>query len=190
VAEKVGVFGGSFSPLHLGHLLVAREAQERLGLDEILFMPCARSANNKNLLPSALRLRLLRAALRGQKKFRLDARELKRGGVSRSIDSLRELKAERPKDKFFLLIGQDQASDFPRWKEAEELARLCQVVVLGRPGYAKNADIHRKYHFETVKVSQYEISSTQIRARLKKNLSIEWFVPQQLLRFLSKQPKQ
>ena len=183
--KRIGIFGGSFNPVHHGHLLLARAVREELGLDEILFVPCNESANRKKLLPATIRLRMLRAALGGLRGFSASDIEIKRGGLSRSIDTLRALKlAGKKSSKFFLLIGEDQAQEFPRWKEALELSRLSQVCVMARPGFLKNLVIHKKYHFKTVIVPQYEISSTEIRRRAKKNLPIEWLVPPKVLSIL------
>jgi len=183
--KRIGILGGSFNPVHHGHLLLARAAFEALKLDEMLFVPCAESADGKKLLPAAKRLAMLKAALRGEKKFSVSGLDLKRGGISRSVDTLRELRAGLGEGvKFFLLIGADQASQFPRWKEPEALARLAQICVLARPGHESSRSIHKKYRFKTLDVPRYEISSSEIRARLKKNLPLNWFLPSASLSIL------
>ena len=180
--KRIGIFGGSFNPVHHGHLLLARGAFEVLKLDELVFVPCHDSADGKKLLPAARRLAMLKAALRGVKNFSVSDVDVKRGGISRSVDTLRELAAAEGKGaKFFLLIGGDQASQFSRWKEAEALARLAQICVLARSGHAPDIFIHKKYRFKTLNVPQYEISSSEIRSRLKKNLPLNWFLPSSAL---------
>ena len=185
--KRIGIFGGSFNPVHHGHLLLARAAFEALRLDEMLFVPCHDSADGKKLLPAAKRLAMLKAALRGVKNFSVSEVDLKRGGVSRSVDTVRELGAAAGKGaKFFLLIGADQASQFPRWKDAELLAMQAQICVLARPGHSSSISIHKKYRFKTLNVPQYEISSSEIRTRLKKNLPLNWFLPSSALSILKR----
>jgi nicotinate-nucleotide adenylyltransferase len=183
--KRIGIFGGSFNPVHHAHLLVARAAKEALKLDELLLVPCNESAYGKKLMPAKARLAMLRLAVKGVPGFKVSDVELRLGGVSRSIDTLRALMAkEKAGAKWTLLIGQDQVAKFPSWKEAKRLSELAQVCVMARPGFKKSALIPRKFHFSTVVVPQYEISSTQIRQRLKKNLPIDWFVPGKILSFL------
>jgi nicotinate-nucleotide adenylyltransferase len=183
--KRIGIFGGSFNPVHHGHLLVARAAAEALRLDELRFVPCFRSAHGKKLMPAGLRLKMLKAVLRGVPGFVVDDCEIRRGGISRSVDTLRELRRRLgPQARFFFLIGQDQVLEFPKWKEADGIGQLARISVLTRPGYRKNTLIHKKYRFLTVDVPQYEISSSEIRSRLKKKLSIDWLLPEAALSFL------
>ena len=180
--KRIGIFGGSFNPVHNGHLLLARAAKEALGLDEIVFVPCNQSAYRKKLLPAAVRLKMLRAALRGVKGYSVSDVEIKMGGVSRTVDTVRALAGRG--ERLFLLIGEDQVAEFPRWKEAGELARMAKVCVMARPGFKKLPLIHNKFHFRTLRVSQYEISSTEIRVRVKKNLPMDGLVPPKVLSIL------
>jgi nicotinate-nucleotide adenylyltransferase len=183
--KRVGIFGGSFNPVHHAHVMVARAAQEALGLDEVVFVPCARSAHGKKLMPAALRLRMLRAALRGMVGFRLSDVEIKRGGMSRSIDTLEAFTQESaPGTKFFLLIGQDQVAQFSSWKDADRLSQLSKICVMTRPGYRKNKVTHKKFHMRVINVPQYEISSTLIRLRLKKNLPVDGMASSSVLKIL------
>ena len=182
--KRVGIFGGSFNPVHNAHLALAAAAKKALRLDELLLVPCNRSAYRKKLMPARLRLRMLRAAVKGKRGLKVSDVEIRMGGVSRSIDTALALRRRYPEGtKFFLLIGEDQAREFPKWKEAEKLSGLLQVCVMARPGFRKAALIHQKFHFRTVKVSQYEISSTEIRHRLAKKLPLDGLVPKNILSF-------
>jgi nicotinate-nucleotide adenylyltransferase len=183
--ERIGIFGGSFNPVHHGHLLAARAAREALGLDRLFFVPCNASAYGKPLLEGRLRLAMLRAALKAEKGFEASDLELKRPGVSRSIDTLRCFKKSYGRGaRFYLLIGQDQVAEFPAWKEAEALSKLAQVCVLARPLNTKHTKILKKFGLRELEIPQYEISSTEIRKRLKKNLSVAWLLPPQVLKVL------
>lgn len=183
--KRIGIFGGSFNPVHLGHLLIAHAAKDALQLDEIIFVPCHQSADRKKLLPAKVRLRMLRATLKGVRGFSVNDVELRRGGVSRSIDTLIHLKAAKKKEsRFFLLIGEDQARKFPTWKEPEKLSKLSKVCVIKRPGFRKSGLIHKKFHFRTLNIPQYEISSTEIRRRCTKNLPMGFFINSEVLSIL------
>lgn len=171
--------------MHNGHLLLAMQALEALKLDELIFIPCAESADRKKLLPSALRLKILKAAIRGIKKFRVSSIEIKKGGVSRSIDTVESLKDASPRgSRFYLLIGEDQAQRFPGWKDAGRLSKLAKVCVMARPGFRKLPLIHKKFHFRAVEVSRYEISSSQIRNRIQKKLPLNHLLPDSALSIL------
>ena len=122
--KRIGVFGGSFNPVHLGHLLVAQAALEELQLDRVFFTPASESPFKPGitLAPAEQRLRLLRAALAGQPQFEIDAQELGRGGVSYSIETVRAYAGRHPAAKLFYLIGADHAQQLPAWRDAPSLA--------------------------------------------------------------------
>ena len=129
--NRIGLFGGSFDPVHLGHLLVAQAACEELALDRLFFIPAAQSPFKPGSEPAspALRLRMLRLALAGQARYKIDAQELQRGGVSYSIDTARAYAEKFPAAELFYLIGADHVPTLPKWREAEALAALVQFVV-------------------------------------------------------------
>jgi nicotinate-nucleotide adenylyltransferase len=179
--RELGLFGGSFDPVHVGHLLTARDAFERLKLDALWFIPCAASADGKALAPAALRLRWLKLAVKGQPGFKVWDGEIERGGVSRSIDTLRALRAQLgPGPRFSLLIGQDQLAQLHRWKEAEQIPKLARVMVLGRPG--PRAKIRFKGAWRQISTRQIEVSSTEIRSRIAAGLGVSGMLPAGLAR--------
>ena len=125
---KIGIYGGSFNPVHNGHLNVARSALADLELDRLLVVPARVSpfkAGEDGFREEFDRLLLTRLAFNGMAKVEVDDRELKRGGVSYSIDTVREIAAENPGDEIFFIIGEDSLEGLPRWKDADELAKLC-----------------------------------------------------------------
>jgi nicotinate-nucleotide adenylyltransferase len=132
---NLGLFGGSFDPVHLGHLLVAQAACEELGLDRLFFIPAAQSPFKPDRQPTAaaLRLRLLRLALAGRPQYEIDAQELGRGGVSYTIDTLRDYARRFPGATLSYLIGADHLATLPQWRAADELARQADFVVIPRP---------------------------------------------------------
>src|SRR5215470_2030497 len=124
--QRFAMFGGSFDPVHLGHLLVAQAAREALNLHRLFFIPAAQSPfkpENKPG-PAGNRLRLLRLALVGKEWCEIDEQEIKRGGVSYTIDTVRDYAKRFPKAELFYLTGADNVSQLPKWREAQELARL------------------------------------------------------------------
>lgn len=133
--NNIGLFGGSFDPVHLGHLLVARAAFEELGLTRLIFIPAARSPFKPDCEPAPAieRARLLRLALAGLSWCEIDEQELGRGGISYTIDTLRGYADRFAGARLFYLIGADQIEKLPLWREAEELARLAEFVVIPRP---------------------------------------------------------
>src|SRR6266404_1714406 len=136
---RVGLFGGSFDPVHLGHLLVAQAAREELSLTRLFFIPAGQSPfkPDRRPTPAAERLRLLRLALAGKDWCEIDEQEIKRGGVSYTIETARDYARRFPEAELFYLIGADHVPQLPKWREAAELARLLEFVVIPRPGEAE-----------------------------------------------------
>jgi nicotinate-nucleotide adenylyltransferase len=175
---KLGIFGGSFDPVHLGHLLVAQAAMEELGLDKLFFVPAAQSPfkTENEIAPAKIRLRLLRLALAGNTNFEIDGQEIRRGGISYTIETLRDYSKRFPNAKLFYLIGADNISKLTEWREADELAKLAEFATVPRPG-GTIAEFPKPFRGRILKGFPVEISSSQIRARIKAGLPIENLVP-------------
>ena len=175
---KLGILGGSFDPVHLGHLLVAQAAMEELGLDGLFFIPAAQSPfkpENKPA-PATARLQMLRLALAGKSNCEVDEQEIRRGGISYTVDTLRDYAKRFPAAKLFYLIGADNVPKLNEWREPEELARLAEFVVIPRPGESAVA-FPKPFQGRTLKGFPLGVSSSQIRARVKARLPIESLVP-------------
>jgi len=174
---KIGLFGGSFDPVHLGHLLVARAAREEAGLDRLFFIPAAQSPLKPDLqpAPAADRLRWLRLALAGDATVEIDDQEIRRAGPSYSIDTVRAYGQKYPGAELFYLIGADQAGQLGLWREANELARLAQFLVVPRPGQAP--ELAAPFRGRVLRGVPLGVSSSEIRARLKAGLSVEHLTP-------------
>ena len=175
---KLGLFGGSFDPVHLGHLLVAQAAMEELGLERLFFIPAAQSPfkPESRPAPASARLQWLRLALAGKMYCEVDDQEIRRGGVSYTIETLRDYAKRFPQAELFYLIGADHAVKLNEWREADELARLAQFVVTPRPGEVP-ANFPPPFRGRTLKGFPLAVSSSQIRARAKAGLPIDLFVP-------------
>jgi nicotinate-nucleotide adenylyltransferase len=176
--HKIGLFGGSFDPVHLGHLLVAQAAVEELGLDKLFFVPAAHSpfkSENKPA-PDSVRLQLLRLALAGETNCEIDDQEIRRGGVSYTIETLRDYAKKFPAAKLFYLIGADNVAQLNEWREADELAKLAEFAAITRPGKS-TVEFPKPFRGNILKGFPIEISSSQIRARVKGGLPVEHLVP-------------
>jgi nicotinate-nucleotide adenylyltransferase len=175
---KLGLLGGSFDPVHLGHLLVAQAATEELGLDRLFFIPAAQSPFKPegHSAPAALRLQWLRLALAGKTNCEIDEQEIRRGGVSYTIDTLRDYAKRFPQAELFYLIGADNAAKLNEWREAGELAQLAEFVATPRPGEAP-ANFPAPFRGRTLKGFPLAVSSSEIRARVKAGLPLEPLVP-------------
>jgi len=180
---RVGIFGGSFDPVHLGHLNLARRAARQLQLDQVRFVP-ARLQPLKSGGPQAGpedRLAMLRLAIDGDPGFVLDDRELSRPGPSFTIDTLREITTERPGDRLFLILGADAVREFPRWREADEVAKLAAVVVIPRPG----SDTRDLPAGATVlNIAPMDISASGVRAAVRRGGAIDTMVPAGVARYI------
>ena len=170
---SIALYGGTFDPIHNGHLILAREAREHLALEKIVFLPARVSPHKLDRPPTDghLRAEMIAAAIAGEEGFELDTRELHRSGPSYTIDTIREFLAEHPDVRFHYLIGEDSLPDLPKWKEAETIVSLVQFVVLAR-------DTDGSQHDMPVITRRIEISSTEIRHRAANNLSLRYLLPE------------
>lgn len=176
--RRIGLYGGSFDPVHWGHLLVAQSALEELQLDRLFFIPAAQSPFKPASppTPGAVRARMLRLALAGWTHTEVDVQELERGGVSYSIDTARLYHARFPGAHLFWLIGTDHVTALPRWREADALADLLEFVVIPRPGAAPQAADGR-FRVHQLRGFQTAISSSEVRQRVRKGQPIQHLVP-------------
>ncbi len=176
--KRIGLFGGSFDPVHLGHLLVAQAAGEELALERLFFIPAAQSPFKPASQPAtaALRWRMLRLALAGKPNCEIDAQETERGGISFTIDTVRDYTRRFPQSELFYLIGADHVPTLPKWREAEELAHLMQFVVIPRPGEIP-ATLPLPFRIQVLGGWPLQLSSSQIRARVQSGQPIDHLVP-------------
>jgi nicotinate-nucleotide adenylyltransferase len=175
--QRIGLFGGSFDPVHLGHLLVAQSAMEELALARLYFIPAAHSPfkPDHHPAPGAERLRLLRLALAGKTNCAVDDQEIKRGGVSYTVDTLRGYARCFPQADLFYLIGADNVVSLPKWREAARLARLAEFVAIPRPGEPA-VNFPPPFRGRMLKGFPFGVSSSQIRARVRAGLPIDHLV--------------
>ena len=176
--QRIGIFGGSFDPVHLGHLLVAQAAFEELGLERLFFIPAAQSPFKQASVPAPgpIRAQILRLALAGRTWCEVDEQEIRRTGVSYTVDTLRDYAKRFPSATLSYLIGADNVAALPQWREAGELARLAEFVVIPRPGEA-TAPLPAPFHGQALRGWPFGVSSSEIRARVKAGKTIAHLVP-------------
>ena len=174
LVERVGLFGGTFDPIHLGHLILAEAALDALHLDRLIFIPNGFSPFKTESPPVASveeRLEMIRRAIRDESRFSVDEREMIRPGPSYAIDTVRSLLGENPGVRFIYLIGTDNLKDLEKWHESDELKSLVDFAVLER-GCAV------EFAVESLPVvhRRIDLSSTEIRERVRGGLSIRFMV--------------
>lgn len=177
---KIGFLGGSFDPIHFGHLIAAQDAYEQYRLDRLFLVPAAQAPLKPQDVQStsADRWAMLRAAVEWDTRFELSDYELNRGGVSYTIDSARHFRQQFPEDQLFWIIGGDQLPKMHLWKDVSELARLVEFIFLERPGHpAKAAPAIPGLRLHRCEGHLVEISSTELRDRARKGLSLDYFIP-------------
>lgn len=174
---RIGIFGGTFDPPHLGHLVVAADAHAVLALDRLLLIPAAVPPHKRTgaRAPGAFRAEMLRAAVRNDPRFVVDDLELHRGGTSYTVDTVRHLAERFAEAELFLLIGADNLRDFPTWRDPDDILRLAELVVLNRSG-EEGGEVSDPVHLR-IPVTRVDISSTEIRRRCAAGESIRYFVP-------------
>jgi len=179
---RLGLLGGSFNPVHHGHLITATRAAEAVRLDRVLFIPAAVSPlkNGAELAPARERWAMLRLALRGNSLFEASDLELRRGGISYTVDTLRELK-RRTSAKLFWIVGSDAARLLPRWKAIDEVRRLAEFIILSRPGDSVPRKMPKDH---IVRAPLLQISSSEIRERVRKGLSVRYLLPDSVERYV------
>jgi nicotinate-nucleotide adenylyltransferase len=168
------VFGGTFDPVHVGHLAIAHAACESVPLDRVLFVLARRSPLKERgpVAPEADRLRMLELAVAGEPRFAVSRVELDRAGPSYTVDTLERLAGA---DELFLILGSDAIADFPRWKDPERIAKLATLVVAERPGAPERAGDLPVIPFDAPRL---DISSRELRARAARGLSLRYLVPE------------
>jgi nicotinate-nucleotide adenylyltransferase len=178
--RKIGLFGGSFDPIHHGHLILAREALESLGLDRVIFIPNGISPHKlaRPPAPAALRCRMVEAAVRDEAGFDWDDCEIRRPGPSFAIDTVHEMAARHPGSELYFFIGEDNLASLHTWKDIAELRSLVRFVVMSRGRGLPDQEF-------PVVSKPVDISSTEIRNRIARGLSVRYLVPESACEIIS-----
>lgn len=180
---KIGILGGTFNPPHLGHRVLAFEAIEHLKLDKVLIVPTNIAPHKqRDSLDISRRLDMIKLAFSGDEHFQIEDCEIKRGGTSYTIDTIRELEKRYPDDQFYLIVGSDLANDFTSWKDYSLLKSLITIVVACRNDYP----LKEKDDFVLLDIAQLYISSSQIRQLASQGHSIQHLVKDKVADYIKK----
>ncbi len=186
---RIGILGGTFNPIHLGHLLLADEVRDKLKLDKVIFIPTYLPPHKSGtgLLSADKRMRLVKLAVKSNAYFEVSDIEIKRGDKSYSIDTVRQLKQEYPPEaKFFFITGSDSIKLLSEWKNIDELTRLAKFVVASRLNYplsSRNGENLSKKILPLV-IESLDISGARIRERIKNNESVRYLLPKEVYDYI------
>ncbi|WP_342451132.1 nicotinate-nucleotide adenylyltransferase [Piscinibacter koreensis] len=186
--KRVGLFGGSFDPVHHAHVALARQALDQLALDEVRWIPVGLPWQKaRELAPAADREAMVRLAIEGEPRFVLDRIELRRRGPSFTLDTVRELHAANPGTDWFLILGQDQYATLHTWRDWRELLGLVTMVVANRPGasVAINPQV-ADFRHQAVVLPMMDISSTEVRRRAAAGEPIDDLVPEAVAEYIER----
>jgi nicotinate-nucleotide adenylyltransferase len=186
--KRCGILGGTFNPIHRGHLRIAEEARERLSLDQVIFVPAARPWMKAagELAPIKDRLAMVRLAVKGRRRFTVSTVDVARPGPSYAVDSVRDIQKERGPDcELFFIMGMDSLASLPKWRNARGLLKACTLVVLARPGYPTEeamGEIEKAFpgaheRIAPIETTHIDISATEIRERIAQGKPIGRLVP-------------
>lgn len=183
---EIAIFGGTFDPPHLGHLIMAEEVVNACRLDEVWFMPSPDPPHKTDevIAESGHRIEMVRTAIAGNNRFRLSLIEFERNGTSYSYDTVKQLLSQYPEHRFRFLIGADMVEYLPNWHKVDDLIRLIPFIGVGRPGFSLKSP-YRDF-IEEVEVPKIEISSSMIRKRLKEKKGVRYFIPENVQNYIVK----
>ncbi|MEW9500502.1 nicotinate-nucleotide adenylyltransferase [Jeotgalibacillus marinus] len=184
-AKKVGILGGTFDPLHVGHLLIANEVYHALSLDEVRFMPSGRPPH-KNTSGGASdehRIKMVEMAIEEIPYFRLELIEFERSGPSYTYDTIIRLKKRDPGVQFYFIIGGDMIDYLPRWSRITELAGEVQFVGVRRHGSSGETD----YPVQMIQTPMIDLSSTLLRQRIRNGIDVTFLLPQKVYDYITKE---
>jgi nicotinate-nucleotide adenylyltransferase len=193
----VGVFGGTFDPIHFGHLTVAEEVRVKLGIDRLLFVPAGQPwlKADRPITPAEHRVEMLSLAIADNPRFTISTIEVDRPGPSYIVDTIADLRRYLVDEvKIYFLLGSDALAELPLWKEPSRLVQMCQLVAFNRPGVPpasiellESAIPGISQHISFVEVSSIDISATRIREAMAQGVSLGKLVPQAVERYILEQ---
>lgn len=180
--RRVGILGGTFSPPHIGHLIIADQVCHQLGLEKIYFMPSANPPHQdeKKAIDVKHRLQMVELAIEDNSFFDIEKSEIERGGKSYTYDTLKKLKEEHPDTEYYFIIGGDMVEYLPKWYKVDELAQIVEFVGVNRPGYP----VISPYSIIWVDVPSMDISSTSLRKNLRMNCPVNYLIPEKTLNYI------
>jgi len=182
---KIGILGGTFNPVHIGHLILAEEAREKLRLDKIIFVAANLPPHkeSRDIAPACSRIKMLRLASKGNKYFGVSDAEIKRQGRSYTIDTIREFKRTYPRDELYFIIGSDLLKYLEEWKDLTEINKMVKFIAATRPGYPLEKI---PSYIQTLGIRAVDISGFEVRRCIKENKSFRYLVPEAVFNYIIK----
>lgn len=192
--RKIGIMGGTFNPIHFGHLLLAENAFEYFQLDDLIFLPTGdppHKANNQ-IVDKYRRLEMVQMAVEDNLHFDVSTLEIERKGYSYTVDTLKELVSKKPENKYYFIIGADSLEQFTQWKDFKTIFKLCKLIVACRENYDIDtikkiiADYEDKYNaiIHILSMPQIDISSSEIRKRVEESKTIKYMLPKDIEHYI------
>lgn len=191
--KKYGIFGGSFNPIHYGHLMICEYIKEEMGLDKVIFIPTGNPPHKEIDVSAEDRYQMVKLAIASNSDFEISDIETTRVKLSYTVDTIKELKKTYKEEKLYFLIGLDSLFQLKTWKKIKDLSREIEFVVAQRPGYLDEENIKREIEFlresygtkiTLIKTPLYEISSTDLRQRIKEDKSLRYLIPEKVIDYI------
>jgi len=182
---KIGILGGTFNPIHIGHLILAEEAREKLGLDEVIFVPAylPPHKDNGDIASAIDRFKMAKLAIKGNRHFCVSDIEIKRSGRSYTIDTIKEFKNRYPDEELYFIIGSDLLNYLEGWKDLGEILKIVKFITATRPGYPLEKI---PSYISTLGIRAVDISGFEIRDCVKQNKSFRYLVPDAVYKYILK----
>jgi len=183
---RVGVMGGTFDPIHHGHLVAASEVQQNFDLDEVVFVPTGQPPMKPDVSPAEHRYLMTVIATAANPRFTVSRVDIDRGGPTYTIDTLRDLRRQRPDAELFFITGADAVAQILEWKDVEELWQLAHFVAVSRPGHPLSIRGLPEQGVSSLEVPALAISSTDCRRRVDRGFPVWYLVPDGVVQYISK----
>ena len=182
---KIGILGGTFNPIHYGHLILGEQVLGQLGLDKVIFIPAylPPHKSDKGILSAGHRLKMIELAVKWNKHFVVSDIEIRRKGKSYTVDTLRAIKKKFPGASLFFICGSDLVKEIPTWKDVDEIYKLAKFVLAKRPGFGRRLSGE---NFLKIDVAQVDISSSLIRDLVSKGRSVRYLTPGAVVEYIEK----
>ena len=182
---RIGILGGTFNPVHIGHLILAEETREKLSLDRVIFMPTniAPHKDNQDVASSCDRYKMLKLAIKTNRYFSVSDIEIRRQGSSYTIDSLKEFKNIYPSDELYFIVGSDLLKYLDDWKDLSDIIKMVKFIVATRPGYPLEKI---PAYIKTIAIRAVDISAFEIRQAVKSRISFRYLVPEAVHNYILK----
>ncbi len=184
--KRIGILGGTFNPIHIGHVLIAQTGFEKMRLDEVIFVPCnlPPHKSGRNVISSKDRSKMVEIAIKDFKDFRVSDFETNNSGKSYTVETIKYFKEVYPKGtKFYFLMGEDNLPSLHKWKKIDELLKMVKFVVVNRPGSKKN---HPTIKVRSLAMPEIDVSSTYVRSRVNADKTVKYLVPEKVYQYIKK----